>query len=143
MEYVIGDLFDGGGHGVLGVDGADDGGPAFVAALVLHANALDIGHSDEVLPDLFSQAVLVELFPQDGVSLTQSVESVAGDGTQATHAQTGAGERLTVYHRVREAQRFADNANLVLLEKTDRFDEIELKIFGETAYVMEIGRAHV
>ena len=53
-------LFDGGGHGILGVDSADDGGPAFVTALVLHADTLDIGHGDEVLPDLAGQTGDVE-----------------------------------------------------------------------------------
>ena len=65
VENGIGDLLDGGGHSVLGVHGADDGGPALVAALFLHANALDVRHSNEILPGLLSQAALVELVTQD------------------------------------------------------------------------------
>ena len=42
VENGVGDLFNGGGHCVLGIHGADDGRPAFVAALVLHTNTLKI-----------------------------------------------------------------------------------------------------
>ena len=37
VEKRIGDLFDGGRHGVGGVDRTDDGGPALVALAVLYA----------------------------------------------------------------------------------------------------------
>ena len=50
VQHGVGDLLDGGGHGIGGVDGTDDGGPALVAALVLDTDGLDVGHSDEVLP---------------------------------------------------------------------------------------------
>ena len=63
----IGDFLDGGGHGVGGVHRADDGGPALVAFAVLHAHARQIGHGDEVLPDLAGKATLVELLPRDSV----------------------------------------------------------------------------
>ena len=78
VEDLVGDLLDGGGHGILGIDSTDDGGPAFVTALVLNADTLNIGHSDEVLPDLFSQTALVEFLTQDGVGLTQSLQTVTG-----------------------------------------------------------------
>ena len=96
VQDLVGDLFDGGAHGILGIDSADDGGPAFVTALVLHTDALDIGNSDEVLPNLLSQAALVELVTQDGIGFTQSLQAVTGDGTQAADTQAGAGEGLTV-----------------------------------------------
>ena len=92
MQTGVGDLLDGGGHGVLGVYGTDDGGPAFVAALVLHANTLDIRHGDEVLPGLFGQAADVKFLTQDGVGLPQGFQTVTGDGTQAADAQTGPGK---------------------------------------------------
>ena len=92
VQQGVGDLLDGGGHSILGVNSTDDCGPAFVTALIADADALDIGDSDEVLPDLLCQTVLVELIAQDCVSLTQSVQAVAGDGTQAADTQAGAGE---------------------------------------------------
>ena len=92
VEERVGNFFDGGGHGVLGVDGTDDGGPALVAALVLHAHALDIGHGDEVLPHLAGQAVVGKFFTENGIGFTQGVETVPGDGTQAADTQAGAGD---------------------------------------------------
>ena len=64
MQHRIGNLLDGRGHSVLGIHGADDGGPAFVALAVTDANALEIGHCHEVLPDVV-QAVLVKLLAED------------------------------------------------------------------------------
>ena len=92
VQDGVRNLLDGSGHSILGVDSADDCGPAFVAALVFNANALDVGHGDEILPYLFAQTVLVELFAQDSVSFAQSFQTVAGDSTQAANAQTGAGK---------------------------------------------------
>ena len=61
VQDLVGDLLDGCGHGILGVDSADDSGPAFVTALVLNADTLDIGNCDEILPDLLAQTVFIEL----------------------------------------------------------------------------------
>ena len=92
VQDLVGDLFDGSAHSVLGVDSADDSGPAFVAALVTDTNALDVGNSNEVLPYLLSQAALIELITQDSVCLAQSFQTVAGDGTQAADTPAGAGK---------------------------------------------------
>ena len=136
VQQRVGDLLDGGGHGVLGVDGADDGRPALVAALVLHADALDVGHGDEVLPDLLVQAVLLELFAQDGVSLAQRLQTVAGDGAEAADAEARARERLTIDHAVRQAEGLADHADLVLEEELEGLDQLELQILRQTADVV-------
>ena len=72
VQQRVGDLLDGSGHSVLGVYGANDGGPAFVATLILNANALDIGNGNEILPNLFAQTVLCKFLAKDGVSFTQS-----------------------------------------------------------------------
>ena len=136
VENLVGDLLDGGGHGVGGVDGADDGGPALVAALVLDADGLDVGHGDEVLPDLLSQAALVELVTQDGVGLAQGLQTVAGDGTQAADTQAGAGEGLTVDHGVGQAQSLADHTDLVLEQQLDGLHQLEVQILGQTAHVV-------
>ena len=136
VQNTVGNFFDGSRHGILGVDGADDSGPAFVAALVLDTDALDVGHSDEVLPDLFVQAVLLKLFPQDSVCFTQSMKTVAGNSAQAADTQAGAREGLTVDHAVRQAQSLADDADFVLKEQLDRLDQLELKILRQTAHIV-------
>ena len=76
----VGDLFDGGGHGVLGVNGADDGGPALITAGVLNANALNIGNDYELLPNLLCKTAVVKLLTENCVGLAKSVETVSGDG---------------------------------------------------------------
>ena len=73
VENGVGDLLDGGGHRVARVDGADDGGPALVSAAVLDAHALDVGHGDEVLPNLFGKTVLIELLAENGVCLAERI----------------------------------------------------------------------
>ena len=73
---------------------------------------------------------------QDGVALAERLQAVAGDGARAADTQAGAGERLTIDHVVRQAQFLADDANLVLEEQLDGLDELELKVFGETAHVV-------
>ena len=61
MQKGVGDFFDGGSHGILGADSTDDGGPAFVAALVLDTDALDVGDSDEILPEDLSDLLSADL----------------------------------------------------------------------------------
>ena len=60
VENVIGDFFNRCGHGVAGIDGADDCGPAFVTLAVLDTDALEIRNSDEILPDLFAETAVVK-----------------------------------------------------------------------------------
>jgi len=136
VEHCVGDFFDGGGHGVGGVDGTDDGRPAFIAAFVLDADALDVGDGDEVLPDLAGEACVVEFFTQDCICFTQCVQAVAGDGTEATDTETGAGERLTVNHSMRQAECLTDDTDFVLEQQLDRLDELHSHFFGQTADVV-------
>ena len=117
MENCIGDLFDGSSHSVLGVDGADDCGPTFVTAFFFYANALDIGNGNEVLPYGLCKTAVVEFFAENGVCFTECVESVAGDGTEATNAETGTGEGLTVNHCGGKTESSADYADFVLVEE--------------------------
>ena len=136
MKNGVGNLLDGGGHCVLGIYGADDCGPAFVAGVVLYADTLDVGNCDEVLPGLLCEAALVELVAENCISLAKSLESVAGDRAKATNAETGTGEGLTVNHSVGKSESFADYANLVLVEKLYGLAELELEILGKTANVV-------
>ena len=46
MQQGIGDLFDGSGHGVHGVDGTDDGGPAHVALFIAVPDFTSVGVRD-------------------------------------------------------------------------------------------------
>ena len=136
MEDGVGDLLDGGGHSVFGVDGADDGGPAFVAAVVLDAYALDVGDDYEILPYLFGQAAVVKLLAEDGVCLAERFKTVAGDGAEATDAEAGAGEGLTVDHGMGKPQCLAYYSDLVLVEELQGLDQLKLQVLGKTAHVV-------
>ena len=92
----VGDLLDGGGHGILGVYGADDSGPSLISAFVLDTNALHVGNNNKVLPHLFCKTVLVELVAENCVCLAKSRKPVTCDSAKASYAKTGTGEGLTV-----------------------------------------------
>ena len=136
MENGVGDLLDGSGHSVLGVYGADDRGPSLVTAVVLNANALDVGDNDEILPYLFSKAALIKLVAEDSISLAQSFKTVAGDSAKASYAESVTGDRLTLYHCVRKTKRFTDNSYFILIEKLDGLNEFEVKILGKSTNVV-------
>ena len=61
LQQRKGHILDRGGHGVTGVDGADDDRPLVAALAILDAHGLEVRHDGEVLPHLAGQAVLVEL----------------------------------------------------------------------------------
>jgi len=136
LQQLEGDVLNGCSHSIHGVDGADDCGPTLVALAVLDADRLHVGDSDKVLPYLAGKAVLIELLTEDGVSLTQGVETVAGDGTKAADTQTGAGEGLTVDHAVGQTQSVADNADFVLVQQLDRLDQFKLHILRQAANIV-------
>ena len=132
MEECVGDLLDGSGHGVGGIDGADDRGPSLIALAVLHTDGLEIRNGDEILPYLACETVLVELLTQDRVCLTQRVQTIAGDRAEAANAESGTRERLTVYHAVRQTECLADNADFVLEQESYGLDQLKLQIVGPT-----------
>ena len=79
LQQVEGNILDRSGHGVLGVDGAQDDRSALGTLAVLDADALEVGDSGEVLPYLALQTVLSEFFTQDSVALAHSLKPVACD----------------------------------------------------------------
>ena len=117
VEEGIGDLLDGGRHGVGGVDRADDGRPALVALAVLYADTLHVRHGNEVLPDLAGKAVLVELLSEDSVGFSQSVQAVSRYRAEAAYSESGTRERLAVYHAVRQTESLTDNTDFIFEEQ--------------------------
>ena len=64
------------------------------------------------------------------------METIACDRTRAAHAETRTRERLAVDHLIRQAERGTDHADLVLVEKLDRLDELHLHLFRQAANVV-------
>ena len=83
-----------------------------------------------------AQTILVKFFPQDRVGFPQSFQTVTGDGTEAAHAQTGAGEGLAVDHAVGQTQRFAYDTHFILEQQLDRLHQLEGHALGQTANIV-------
>ena len=136
MKNLVRNFLDRGGHCIDGIDGANDRGPAFIAAIVLDADRLDIGNYYKILPNLFGKTADIEFLAENSICLAERVQSVTGDSAETANTETGTGEGLTVNHCVRKTECFADYADLVLIKKLDRLDELELKVLGKTADVV-------
>ena len=117
VKNRVGNFLDGRGHSVLGVNGADDRGPALKAAVILDTYALYVGNNYKILPNLLCKTAIIKLLAQDRICLAERVKTVTGDSAETSYTESGSGEGLTVNHRVRETERLADYANLVLEKK--------------------------
>ena len=113
LEKLEGDILDGGGHCVTGIDRADDDGVSEGARVILNADRLEIGHDGEVLPDFFIKPRQSKFLPQNSVRFANGFEPVTSYRTHATNAESRTGERLTVNHRRGQAEFSADNAHFV------------------------------
>ena len=88
------------------------------------------------LPDVAVEAGAGELLAGDRVGLAQDVEPLAGDLADDPDAQAGAGERLAPDDLGRQAELLADQADLVLEQRAQRLDELELEVVGQAADVV-------
>ena len=137
LQHVVRQPGPVGGHGVLGGDRAEHDGVAVGAAVALDADRADVGEQhDRHLPDVAVEAGAGELLAGDGVGLAQDVEALAGDLADDPDAEAGPGERLAPHHRGREAELLADQADLVLEERAQRLDQLELEVVGQAADVV-------
>ena len=136
VDQLCGQVLYGNLYNVGGVDGADDARPVKCALAVFDAGGFEVGHNSEVLPYFAFQAVLCELFAKDGIGLTNCFETVAGDCAGAAYAKAGAGERLTVYHAVRQAELFADYSDFIFIQKLDGLYQFEIQLFGKSADIV-------
>ena len=136
LEQFKRHVFDRGCHGVGRVDGADDDRIGECALAVLHADRPEIRYSGKVLPHFSLQTVLCKLLPENRVGFAYRFETVAGDGSEAAHAESGTRERLTVNHAVRQTEGMADNADFVLEEKLHGFDQLKIILLRQAAHIV-------
>ena len=136
-EEREGQLGHRGGHRVTGIDSAEHDQVSFRAlAFLIDTDALEVGHDGEVLPHFACETVRGEFFTENSVRFADDFQSLTGDGTDATNAETGAREGLTIYHIVGKTERFAYDADFVLEEELHRLDELEFQILGQSADVV-------
>ena len=129
-------MFDGCGHCVNGVYGADDYRPFEGTSVVTNAYRFEVRHDGEVLPYFFIQASFSKFFTEDCVSFANCFQTIAGNCTKATNAKARTRERLTIYHMVGQAKFYAASANFVFEQLTQGFNQFKLQVFRETANIV-------
>ena len=77
-----------------------------------------------------------ELLAGDRVGLAQDVEALAGDLADDPDAEAGAGERVPPDDLGRQAELLADQPDLVLEQRAQRLDQLELEVVGQAADVV-------
>ena len=117
VKHGVGDFFNCGTHSVGCIHCSDYCGPTLISAIVLDANAFDVGNGDKILPYLFSKATVVKLLSENGICLSQCFKSVTSDCTKTSYAETGTWEGLTVNHGVRKSKCFSYDSYFVLEEQ--------------------------
>lgn len=137
-QHGVGQLHPIGGDGVVGVDGAQ-GDHVLIrsAARGVHARGEAVVDDGEVLPHLGAEPRLFDLFAEDGVRVTQDGELLAGDLAYASHAETGAGEGLTVDDEIGQTQLASDFAHFEFVKVADGLHQtLEADVLGQTAHVV-------
>ena len=87
------------------------------------------------LPDVAVDAGSGGLLAHDRIRLPQDVEALARHRAHDADREARAGERVAHDHRGRQAELGSDGADLVLEQRAQRLDEIELEVVGEPGYV--------
>ena len=88
------------------------------------------------LPDVPVQAGPGQLLAGDRVGLAQDVEALGGDLADDPDAQAGPGERVAPDDLRGQAELLADQPHLVLEQRPQRLDQLELQVVGQTADVV-------
>src|SRR5690606_35528314 len=94
VQQIVGQAGPVGGHGVLGLDDAQRDDVGVVALVADDADGLDRQEHGEGLPDLPIPAALHHFVLENGVGLTENLETGRGDVAGDTPAEAGAGEWL-------------------------------------------------
>ena len=118
-----------GGHEVLRLHGAQ-GDHVFVGAAVAHhADDLDRQEDGEGLAGLVVPVGGAQFVDEDGVGAAQQVGVFLLHFAEDAHAQAGAGEGMAIDHVVRQAERDAQFAHLVLEQFAQRLEQLEIAAF--------------
>ena len=102
------------GHKVARFHAAHRDGVVIRASVAHDADALHAGEHREIL--VGAAAALADLLADDGVRRAENGELFARDLAEHAHAETGAGERLTVHETFGQTEEKAELAHLVLEE---------------------------
>ncbi len=135
-QQLVRDLLDAGFDRICRIDSTDNNEPVKGTLAVTDTCALEVRYDREVLPYLTLQTVLLELFTQDRITLTDCLKTFSGDRTGCANSQSRARERLTVYHVVGKTESLTYNSYFILVEEFYRFYQLHLHLFGKTADIV-------
>ena len=91
--------------------------------------------SYQVLP-LASSTRVAQLLDEDRVGAAQQVGVFLLHLAEDAHAQARARERMAVHHLVRQAERHAELAHLVLEQVAQRLEQLQAQRLGQAADVV-------
>lgn len=72
-------------HGIHRINGTDNDRPVKRTGIITYTYRLEIGYNSEILPYFLIQTCQPEFFLQDSVRLTNSLQTVTCDSSQATY----------------------------------------------------------
>src|SRR5690606_1175108 len=136
LQQLVGQVRPAGGHEVDGFHGAQGDDPGVAAAVADHADRLDRLEDHEGLADLVVPVEVAQFLDEDVVGATQQVGVFLLHLAEDAHAQARTWEGVAVDHVVGQAQLEADLAHLVLEQLTQRLDQLEVHLLGQTADVV-------
>ena len=99
---------------------------------------------DGALPDVAVETSRRELLTGDGVGRPQHLQTLGGDRTDDADAEARAGEGLAPHDGLRHPQLEPDLAHLVLEQRPQRLDQLELQVLRKATHVvvrLDVGRA--
>ena len=123
-------------HSILCIYGSYDNWISKCTFAVLNAYRLEIRNGCKVLPYLAFKTILCEFLTEYSVRLTNSFKSVTSDSAKTANTKTGTGERLTIYHIIRQTESFSDSSYFILEQKLERLNKLKLQILGKSAYIV-------
>ena len=137
LQQVVRQACPVGGHRVVAGDGADHDDVPVGALVALNADGADVGEHAERLPELAVEAGLADLILEDVVGLAQHVQALLRRfASHHADRETGPREGLAPDEAFGQSELGADRADLVLEERAQRLDQLELQVVGETADVV-------
>ena len=118
---------------------------AISAAVTLNSNGSNICEEhNRKLPNAVREISAFNFFTRDCVRFPQYGEVVGSDLANNANREPGPGERMARDDCIWQSELAANRTNLVLKERTQRFDELELEVIRKTADIvmtLDIGGA--
>jgi hypothetical protein len=137
LEQVVGQAGPIRGHRIVGGDRAQDDDVAVGALVALDPDGAHVGQDAEGLPQLPVQAGLADLVLEDRVRVAQEVQALLrGLAAHDADRQARAGERLAPDEALGSPSSAPDGADLVLEQRPQRLDELEVQVVGQPADVV-------